>query len=93
MIQRDVYLCEKKTHSRFLEASRLWLEPEAAVVVVGGAAAVRNIIHHTSLRNTIHMLCLTIDNLKHLNSSVDTWFSRGALEEGNTHIHFATAGH
>lgn len=89
-----MYRFVKKIHCRFLEASRLWLEPEAAVVVVGGAAAVRAVIHHTSLRNTIHMLCLTIDNLKHLNSPVDTWFRRGTLEEGNTYVqHFVVRGH
>ncbi|XP_071524014.1 glutamate receptor ionotropic, kainate 4-like [Panulirus ornatus] len=53
---------------RFLESSKLWLEPEAPVVVIGGPAAVRALTHHTSLRNTIHMLGLTLHDFKHVTS-------------------------
>ncbi|XP_071539786.1 glutamate receptor-like [Panulirus ornatus] len=49
---------------------------------MGGSAAVRAITRHTSLRNTIHMLCITVDNQKHLKSSVNTWLRKGSHEEG-----------
>ncbi|XP_071524005.1 probable glutamate receptor [Panulirus ornatus] len=69
---------------RFLESSRLWLEPEAPVVVIGGPAAVRALTHHTSLRNTIHMLGLTLHDFKHVTSPGDTWLRRGTLEKAES---------
>ncbi|XP_071523980.1 uncharacterized protein [Panulirus ornatus] len=72
---------------RFLESSKLWLEPEAPVVVIGGPAAVRALTHHTSLRNTIHMLGLTLHDFKHVTSPGDTWLRRGTLEKGDASLY------
>ncbi|XP_071532990.1 uncharacterized protein [Panulirus ornatus] len=44
---------------RFLQASRLWLLPDTPAVIIGSPAVRGTILHHPSLRNTIHVLYLS----------------------------------
>ncbi|KAG7162652.1 glutamate receptor-like [Homarus americanus] len=48
---------------RFLEATGVWQWPETRVVVVGERTQVKVVLHHPSLRNTIHTLYLAFYNL------------------------------
>ncbi|XP_071524522.1 glutamate [NMDA] receptor subunit 1-like [Panulirus ornatus] len=50
---------------RFLESSALWLQPDTPVVVIGGRRVMDTILHHASLRNTIHVLYLSLDSHPH----------------------------
>ncbi|XP_071533863.1 probable glutamate receptor [Panulirus ornatus] len=48
---------------RLLETSGLWKLPEARVVVIGKRAAVKDVLLHHSLRNTINVLYLAVHHL------------------------------
>ncbi|XP_071526989.1 glutamate receptor ionotropic, delta-1-like [Panulirus ornatus] len=45
---------------RLMKSSGLWQRPETRVVIVGDRATVRDVLLHSSLRNTIHALYLAI---------------------------------
>lgn len=45
-----------------VEWSGLWLRPETRVVVLGGTLEVGALLHHFTLRNTIHALYLALHN-------------------------------
>ncbi|XP_071524513.1 glutamate receptor-like [Panulirus ornatus] len=62
---------------RFVEASRLWLRPDIPTVVISGSSVATSILHHTSLRNTIHLLYLALENVTHMRPIVKTWLRRG----------------
>lgn len=68
---------------RFLEASKLWLWPETAVVMIGRTAPEEALLYHASLHNTLHLIYLVLDNLTHLRSPVKTWLRRGTFKKGN----------
>ncbi|KAG7176351.1 Glutamate receptor-like 39 [Homarus americanus] len=45
---------------RFLQAARLWQQPETRVVVVGSRTGVEGVLLHESVRNTLHIVYLSL---------------------------------
>ncbi|XP_071546566.1 uncharacterized protein [Panulirus ornatus] len=71
------------THStvRFLEWSRLWLRPETSVMVVGGTLGMQDILHHPSLRNTLHAFYFLLHNISSYGLPTITMLRNGGTEK------------
>ncbi|XP_069947815.1 uncharacterized protein [Cherax quadricarinatus] len=81
-----LYLNDANTNIafRFLEESRLWLHPQTVVVLVGEQDRMEALLHHPSLRNSIHTLYMAVDWSNHSRTSVNIWLKREAVNKDNT---------
>nr|XP_053654188.1 uncharacterized protein LOC128703524 [Cherax quadricarinatus] len=66
---------------RFLEESRLWHRPQTVVVLVGEEDRMEALLHHSSLRNSIHTLYIAIDWSNRTKPPVKKWLKGGAVNE------------
>ncbi|XP_071535575.1 glutamate receptor ionotropic, delta-1-like [Panulirus ornatus] len=65
---------------RFLESSDLWLWPDTPIVIVGDVSQIEAVLHHPSLRNTIHVLYLA--QVTHKNPTLNTSLGNEIHEKG-----------